>query len=43
MEDIINALQSGSYEGQRAAVVVGMGGSGKTQISLRYGYDCDDL
>lgn len=43
MEHIIDALQNEAYEGQRTAVVVGMGGSGKTQISLRYGYDCDDL
>ncbi len=43
MEDIINSLQNSSYEGQRVAVVVGMSGSGKTQISLRYGYDFDDV
>ena len=43
MADIVNVLQNGPEGEQRTAVVVGMSGSGKTQISLRYGYDYDDL
>ncbi|KIM28425.1 hypothetical protein M408DRAFT_141107 [Serendipita vermifera MAFF 305830] len=43
MDDIIKSLQNTSSDGQRVAVVVGMGGSGKTQVALKYGYECDDL
>jgi DNA transposition AAA+ family ATPase len=41
MEEIINVLKPGTHQGQHVAVVVGMGGSGKTQLSLKYAYDND--
>lgn len=38
MDEITNALKARASAGQRVAVVAGMGGSGKTQISLKYAH-----
>ncbi|KIM28424.1 hypothetical protein M408DRAFT_308347 [Serendipita vermifera MAFF 305830] len=43
METIVNSLQSIAFVGQRVVVIVDMGGSGKTQIALKYGYDYDNF
>ena len=42
LEEITNALKVRASSGQRVAVVAGMGGSGKTQVSLKYAYDNDE-
>jgi type II secretory pathway predicted ATPase ExeA len=43
MREIVSALSGNENVGQRRAVVTGMSGCGKTQISLKYAYDHDDV
>lgn len=41
MNAIIAALKNTEHRGQTIAVVTGLSGCGKTQISLKYAYDHD--
>jgi len=42
MNAIIMALRDTASHGQRRAIVTGMSGCGKTQISLKYAYEHED-
>ena len=42
MNVLINTLVNSKSLGQRLAIVAGMGGSGKTQLTLKFARDFED-
>ena len=43
MKALVTILNDSKGRGQPRAIVTGLGGSGKTQISLKYAYDHDEV